>query len=629
MLDATLTFQLVFCQSDGSGQGPNSLVRMNPNWVPFAVAGRDWHVCASNPLARIVQAFNTQMNNAAVQSQNVCVPDLTHMLEGPKGRAGHSTTQRNGTTASWDDADGTQVGMSAGYGEMQEDGDVGPGAFNVRYCDDTGALLTYDENIRWFPNPSAPPTPRSTFYRYGCPITSPLGAGQLHLVVVQIRLIDPMFCSPWASNYARSFEETGLFGLSSIVIQAQLANASSQRIIQGCTNSGCILMPGSYNKFSSRNPFATNGGGTASSPFFSPGGIWPSPLNAGQSGDLLNSGGCSAVRIWMTYFSPTIQSTLPSRSIVPYMVQQYFQNSLIAIADGGVGSSDGNMTDPQTLQQYTFPAVTFSNVPDLIAISFRPDKSQQRVSETDYSGTLPDNAISQMTFANQSGLLSGAPSVYVTQLSRNNGVRDPIGTCGGADGSGQLMIKCRPTICGGSVMLLRPGIDFPLPTGVSVGSTGQVQFAFTINFNAPAQQQGKQWFCTVTAISSGFFVTDNGVSRQLLVGLDEATVLNAPKDVDRFVTQKLVGGHGLNLSASHGRGLLDDLKQKVRESGQQAVQKARDLAGHVARKGRTIADSLQGGTRSGGPGQMDCSDGSIPVAGSKRTRTLAERLADP
>lgn len=547
LLDLTLTFQCVVIQSDGSGTNGNSLVRMNPMGAALAVIGRDVAIGRAAPLGQIVSSYNVQINNAAVQQQNVPLPDLTHVLEGPKGRAGQSTMFRTPVTASWDDAAGTLWGLGAGGGDMLGEGDCGPGVFNYIYCDGAGTPLSgsgyYNAGAA---KNTGTETKNSTRFLNGRPVTSIQTAGQTLPIYIQARIIGPVMCSPWSFNYDRSWHETGLYGISSLTIQAQLSSCGAARILQGCTTSGCILVP-----------YAGLTGVTNPASFI------------GNSGDLLpvvNGGGAGSgiqnARIWMTYLSPSIQSTLPTRSIATLCNMQYFQQTQAFTAD----MPDNNASALVHNIPFNFSSVTFSNVPDLIMISIRPEASSQSASEADWCATYPDNAFQQFTFANQSGIFSGWTANALINMSRNNGSRASLAQYGGADGSGYIGFSGRPVVAGGSILLIRPGVDFPLPTGVAPGSTGQVQLAFQLLFNIVGAAAGRRMVCTVTALSSGFFVTDNGVSRQLLVGLDEATVLAAPEAPDRFMTQRLTGGSmgsNLGLSAHGGHGALDSLKKHL------------------------------------------------------------------
>jgi len=291
LLDMTPIFQCVCLQSDGSGLNGNSFVRCDPNYTPFAVWGRDIAIAAPFPLGQIVAAFNITMNNAAVQQQNVSLPDLAHLLEGPHGRAGQATTTRTPLTASWDDSVNSMWGLSASGAELAGDGDCGPGVFNFQYTDSNGIPLAggvYQPDTTYYyggggnivgpgQNVGGSFGPTSTCFRNGRPVSFPEGAGRAHAIYFAIRMIGPLMCSPFAFNFERSWEETGLYGLSTINVQAQLATASSVRLIQGCSAAGCILQTGP----------ATPG-------------VTPPMGFTGTSGDIVGDAPSSVPKIWLT-----------------------------------------------------------------------------------------------------------------------------------------------------------------------------------------------------------------------------------------------------------------------------------------------------------------------------------------
>ena len=635
-LDVTLTFQLLFLQSDGSGINGNTLIAMDPNFKPFARFGPDFAMGRAAPLGQLVSSWTINFNNAACMQQNVALPDLTHVLEGPKGRGEHGTTFRIPVLASWNDADKSDWGLSAAAASMQGEGDCGPGVYNFVYCDGTGTPLPYRTTVDFY-NPGTGPQgagdllafgPNSTCFQYGVPVTNPLGGGALHAVYFQVRAIDTVVCSPWAINYATARRETGLYGLSTLTFLAQLQAASQARLIQGCSQNGCVLM----------TPSLLGPGATAINQ------AAPAGFN-GASGDLMNTNGVTNCKIWMTYISPTIQSTLPPRSISTLLSLQYFQSNVVGAAQFRSTGNNNIASLNQSVVQGTvnFSAVSFSCVPDLIMISVRPDFKTQFSDEADFCCTYPDNMFPQFTFANQSGLFSGFTSHAMTNMSRANGSRASLMQYGGADGSGFAMLGGNAVAVGGSVLLIRPGWDFPLPVGVSVGSTGQVQIAFQLNFNAigsnvvGAAVFNRTYVCTVTAISSGYFVTANGVSRQVLVGLDEVTVLNAPVAPDRFAAQKLAGGSFMNGLSAHGNAgteFLSGLKDQVSRAGSSGVTGG-SMQSRLAQRARAAhmawsqsRASTAGNGVSGGAMSAASATGMGIGAGNKRRLSLSQRLQE-
>lgn len=653
LLDITATFALVFNQSNGFPAAGavgnlNNGVYMNPWYVPFAQWGRDFALARAAPLGQLVNSYNIQINNAAVQQQNTSLPDLVHVLEGPRGRASRGTTFRTPVFASWDDAAGTAWGLGS-LADMQGDGDMPPGGFDFVYCDPAGGPLFVTGQVDIPPanwpvdgagNPIppgypyiagnvnvVPPDGRYTqcyisggvcvpFYQ-GQPLTCagwssvapaagppvvvgansyyPFAAGAVGApdtggnisrqvpIFIKMRLIDVIMCSPFGFSVMDSFRETGLYGISSMLINAQLTTAANARLFQNCTTSGCVMVPG-------------DGGQTLKQ--------------------------ISDARVWMTYLSPSIQSDLPPQSIASLCNIQFFTQPTpptLAVNGWSPGQPLTSLTIP-------FNSVTFSNVPDVFLISVRPTGSNSLPNEGDYCAIFPDQAIQQFTFANMSGLFSNYTAERLAAISRNNGVKAGLQQFGGATGTGYAYSGGKRTIVGGAPLCIRPGMDFPLPTGVSVGSTGQCQLNFTLSVLVPpGTTSGRQFTCYVTALSSAYFVTDNGVSRQVLVGLDEAAVLSAPSGPDRYMTQRLVGGGWMSGLASFAKNAWQN-KDKLMDAGQQAYSAYKNGdpmgalgAAHSAYQGMT-GQGMAGGGLAG-----------AALAGMKRARLggmpLAAQLA--
>lgn len=563
------------------------VITNNQNTVgsPALVWGRDFAVARPAPLGMMVQAFNAQINNAAVQQQSVPLPDLMHVLDGPRGRSGHGTTWRNCPYASWDDAAGTLWGLGS-IADMQGEGDCPPGAFNFDYCDSSGQALvrgttggTYQDKVNGITIP----------YVNGVPVFNATmingsktgGSPQQYTVYVRMRLIDVLMCSPFGFDYRQSFRETGMYGVSNLLFNLTMAQPSVARLIQGCSNSNITIVSYGWN---------TTG----------------------------PNQGIESAALWLTFISPSIQSTLPPRSVVSLCNIQYFQAPIGSLKPT-TPIEDGA---PLYAGTVTFPAVTFSNVPDIFLISVRPDPASMGAAcgwtETDWCCTYPDGAFLQFTFANQSGLFSGWPSHVLSNMSINNGVKDSLLACGGVDGSGYFMSGGRKTVAGGSVLAIRPGVDFGLPTGVAPGSAGQVQLSFQLRFNAPGCNNGRAYVCTVVALSSGYFVTEDGVSRQLLVALDDATVLSAPQGPDRYLTSKLVGGGFFSSLSSFAKNALEKAPQlsAIASSAYDAYKNKDPMAALAAARDGYNTVRGSGGRMAGSA-----------LSGGRRPPTLAQRLS--
>lgn len=544
--DITLNFGVLLIQSDGSNVDGNSYVCMDPNGVPFGEIGRHIAVASPAPVSQLASNVQINLNNVSVQAQNQYFNGIAQVLEGPHSRADHGVTYRNPVTASWDDAADTLWGLNAATGEMQGVGDVGPGGFNVQYTDALGGVLEYSSAIRYLnekgldigvlparSNPTTYPIAGEygsnpdvqkyyTAYQYGRPITHPLGAGVAHWVFFKQRFIDPVQVQPFSFNEKESQDEVGMYGISSMTFQFQLATASSVRLVQNCTNDGCIMV-------TNLCPVA----GTQ----------LPPGASSSQSGDLIPNKGVTGARLWTYYLSQPLNTPLPPRSIVPYTNIQFWQQKtdttvLPTTVQGDLYNvSAGSMNPSYATVTVNFNSITLGNIPSKIFIWNAPTIGPScgvRPSETNWMCTYPDNPIQQFIFANQAGIYSGWPTCQFISQNRANGSKASIQQQGGYEGLGKCMFSGMPTFPGGSVMVIEPGKDFQLPALTAAGSAGQVQISFSMTVNVPAWGTGRSITTTVMAASPGFFCTQAGISRQVNIGLDQKAVDEA----------KLVDFHG-------------------------------------------------------------------------------------
>ena len=587
--------------------------------VPLCLVGRDVALARAYPLGQIVSSYNISLNNTAVQQQNASLPDLAHLTETPGSRAGRGTTSRVPKFASWDDAYGTAWSLDAAQGDAQGFGDVGPGAYELVYTDASGTPLVgnnmyKDARGTWVPYVNGVPYTCANNANVGT-LAAPafptgpqpaLGTTGTIGVYIQMRLIDPVMCSPFGFSFEDTYRRCGLYGISSMLVNATLTDAASARLFQNCTVNGCVMALVPQNQ--QLIPMAQNGGGIRKA------------------------------SIWNTYLSPSITSTLPPRSILPLCNIQYFQQTFNF--DPVVNTSYYTQPPVKTI---TFSAVTFPCIPDAFVVSLRPLASQQLPSEADWCCTFPDQAVQQFTFANQSGLFAGWSALSLAMMSRDNGSRASLADYGGAGGSGWTRQGGMPRQTGGSVLVIRPGKDFPLPTGTAVGSTGQCQLTFQLNFNAfGLQNASRSYVCTVTALMSAYFITEDGVSRPIQVGLDEAAVLAAPEGPDRYMTSKLVGGNFFSTLASFAPKLVHRVVQHAPEimgtaaQAAHAISTGNPMAGLGAAKGAFgLGRKLFGqgysaaGLSGAGMYPSDVSDVGMDYgqqnAGSKRGR-LSDRL---
>lgn len=476
-------------------------------------------LAASHPIGQMFQSWTVQVNSASTQEQSVPHQAMVHLLENSEQRNGCGTTTRFGKLASWDDAYGTTMGLGS-YGDDQADGDSPPGAYPFKWCDSAGTPLVGDGWYSTMPNTPAvaagggfypwsgvtlPPigaTYTLVPFKNGMPYTcaenaeGAVGGGRTITVFVKQMLIDPVWCPPFGLSARAAFDQGGMYGVSSMLFQGVIADPQQARLWQCSTVNGASIRP------------------------------------AVGAVRWMPNIGVNRAALWFTFLNPNMQNELPVRNVVPMCTTQFFQQS-IAVPPG---NSAGQTT-------FTFNNVTFAVVPDYFLIDVAPTPANQLPNESFWHGTYKTGAINNFTFANQPGLFGGFSSFMLTLMSKSNGSRASVLQYGGADGTGLVNVNGALTRTAGSILVIRPGKDFPLPPGTSVGSAGQCQLSFQLTFqHPPTASSGAQYTCTVTSLIKTYFVTEEGVSRIVQVALDEAAVLAAPKGGDTTHAAGLVSG---------------------------------------------------------------------------------------
>ena len=538
--------------------------------------GVDFAIASSNPVNRMVTNWQVTINNQTVQFQNIANQDLVYLGERFSTRPARACNYRTPMYTSWDDAYGTTYGLGDSS-DLQGDGDVPPGSYPIQwalppnvYCYyvtagagpapvftqlnpptigtgpngqytllsdlvakapanalavlydvaavpaggpasaaavgvSLGTATGYPANqtpAQWNTTYPGATDCQSNIIPAGLPyIWNPANAAASPYAIVT-RIQDPMQCPPFAYATETAFSSQGMWGVNNALIIAQLSNPYAARWLQGTTKGGMtsLVMDGAN---------------------------WKT-LQA---------------QLWLQYLTPpqTPQTLLPSRCVMPMLYKQY------TICQPTLSTPIA----PGTLATINLPAYTFSTVSNYLLISVRPVSvtGQQDGSvpfnECDYCLAFPDSPFTQFQYSNMSGLMSNMSRQQLIGICRQNGVQASVTQFGGLgdispQSTGYINKAGMRTGAGGAVLLLRPGIDFPLPLGITAGTSGMVQIQFSIQVinqgHRPVNVQ-----VTTTSLSTAYFVNDNGAAKQLLVGLDEEQLLKAPFGAETMSAHTLVG----------------------------------------------------------------------------------------
>jgi hypothetical protein len=322
-----------------------------------------------------------------------------------------------------------------------------------------------------------------------------------HVVVTSVeKLLLPPFI--FSDQYELS---TGLFGVQNFQVQMNMA-------------------PSPKRTFRTARHISHSGGVTTLSVSST---TWSSNASKGQ---IWNSTPTLSVQ----FLTPSLDVPLPPKSIVPYMEFPRYISTPLTLCDASV-----NQFSKSTL--VTSNTITLPNIPDLLVIYVKPSAYD---SSADADWSLPITNIS-MNFDNFSGLLSTMTQQQLYQMSVNNGVDmdwdewSGFGYVPAVKGAAGASIGGRVGLVGGP-LVLRPGRDFPLSSGMAPGLVGN----FSLQFNLNVQNQtgsDKTPNLYVIPVSSGFFETIKGSSRVIKGVLTEQDILGSPAAAPSSDLERPVG----------------------------------------------------------------------------------------
>jgi hypothetical protein len=246
---------------------------------------------------------------------------------------------------------------------------------------------------------------------------------------------------------------------------------------------------------------------------------WDTQVNA-------NGSPFKSAVLQLQFLTPSLDVPLPSKSIVPWMEFPRYISPLNNALTAGA-----NTISSQT--------ITLSSIPDLLMIYVKP---QQYASSLDCDWSLPVQKIS-VNFDNFSGLLANHSQYELYKMSVFNGVEMDFSEWSGlgwvaaastyASGKGQTPLV-------GGPLVLRPGRDFALSTGMAPGLVGNftLQFDLTVGNYTGAFPSVSVY---TVAVNSGFFETMRGSSRILKGVVTEQDILGAPVAQVESSMERLVG----------------------------------------------------------------------------------------
>jgi len=304
--------------------------------------------------------------------------------------------------------------------------------------------------------------------------------------------------------------DTGLFGINNIQLIMNLRSPQLARVLR-------------------LNPGVSVGGGNTSSLS-----ITNLDFNANKSppfdGSIINT----------QFLTPSLETALPPKSVVPYMEFPRYITTGSADIPAGTSSEIASQT------------ITLPQIPDLLIIYCKALKSQAQnaLDPQDLvfgDGYLPI-AVSKknplrVQFDNFSGLLSSHTPQQLYAMSVRNGLEMDWNQWSGEAWSGSANGKVPLT---GGFLVLKPSQDITLQSGQAPSLVGN----FTLQFNVEVQNRYgfavRPQLYVITA-NSGFFESIRGSSRIIKGVLSEQDIISAPlaSTATHGELKRVVGGKGL------------------------------------------------------------------------------------
>jgi len=303
------------------------------------------------------------------------------------------------------------------------------------------------------------------------------------------------------------------------------------------------------------------------------------------------------------FVSPDPTMPMPKEIVYPYSNIQAFTTSVGATAGG-------------TSNTLTTNNIQLSQVPEKIYLYVRQDDAELQkpggYTQTDSFAGI--NKVSVL-FNNVSGILSSAAPEDLWRLSVRNGVQlkwsDWIG--GGPVGAAAAGAPTadRPQIAVGSILCMRPTVDFGLPADLAPGVIGgQYNLAIDVTFTNLAPTS-KNLSIYVIVVQDGMITITSGMEAQQQLGtLTKEDVLNS-----RQYQQ-----YGYHESRNPWGGSFWSEIKKVAQEAMPIVEKGAEMA---LKYGPMVAPLLAAGVKKSGAGVM----GGGVMGGKKITaRDMRKRL---
>lgn len=454
---------------------------------PVWTFGADGSV-VSFPLNRLCQSLQATINDTTVITNlGDVINEMIRMVNQKKNRLSRTCPTALDRYARYADAFGASNNPLAGYADAWDMELVGNGSWaNVAFTTPTGALLA----------PNAVPAFAGAGYNtnaQGVPVypgaTLP-GVGltlYCRLFSTERLLLSPFIFSEECDG------DTGMFGIQNIQILAQHQSALTAKLLRANQISK-VASALALNNLPSGSPF---------------------------SGSVINA----------NFITPSLEVPLPSKSVVPFMEYPRYIQTQATTVPGAVFLGSELQAGSATLASQT---ISLPLIPDYLVVYAKPASNADLSLADSY---LPISNIS-LNFDNYSGLMNSMSREQNYEMCLRNGLELDYNTWRGA-------VKTTVNGCDvqsvGSFLVIKPGIDFALASGLACGVLGK----FTLQIQATVQNFSTVAVAnpslTILTINSGFLESSAGMSRVLKGILSQKDVVDAENswtstnDVKRLV----------------------------------------------------------------------------------------------
>jgi hypothetical protein len=459
---------------------------------PVAVFGRDVAL-APYPLHQMVQTQTATINDTTTTVNTADVLDVVlRLTDSKKNRWIKNSPAMLDKFAKYSDAAGSIANPLASYIDMTEGAEIPNGAWAKWdwINPNTGQVLSGSASYAF--------NGITVNYVNGIPIRTQVGTAEpaYYPVAIQFESTERLILPPFIFN--DEFEgSVGLFGINAIQFIMNF-KSTLNRLIRFCPaaagrEDATSLMP---TTFCTGSPWAT-------------------------------------CKLNIQYLTPSLDLPLPSKSVVSYLEYPRYVNAFSETVAAGAEIQVQSQT------------IVLPNIPDMLIIYARP---------LDYINAKPDfgdiylspTNIS-LNFDNVAGLLSSHTKEELYRMAVNNGLpMDFYQWSGEAQSANKAqtpgaLYEGKIPLAGG-FLVLRPGKDFAVQTGMAPGLLGNFVLQYNIRLRNTLDVSITNFQLFTVAVNSGYFETMAGSSRIIKGILSEADILNAPAIESDASLSRMVGG---------------------------------------------------------------------------------------